>query len=212
MTRAIVAVVLLVAFNLVLLFPEITSGVVAKNDAVMHLLLAEMAVEAIEHGRNFTDPWQGTMNLRFPFFHYYQHLPHLLVAQFHVVTFEVFPVADLIRWSTYLLLSLFLLTIFWSLRPVGFGDLTAGMGALVAPLAATDSLFGFGYASYTFLGFGLYSQLWAMVFFAPAIALGCGVIRGGRGYFWTTLLLAALLMSHLMYGIWLLSASVCWLS
>jgi hypothetical protein len=202
MTRVIVAVVLLVAvaFNLVLLYPEITSGIVAKNDAVMHLLLVEMAVEAIENGLNFTDPWQGTMNLGFPFFHYYQHLPHLLVALFHVVTFGVFPVADLIRWSTYLLLSLFPLTIFWSLRRVGFDDLTAGMGALVAPLAATDSLFGFGYASYTFLGFGLYSQLWAMALFAPAIALGYGVIRDGRGYFWATLLLAALLMSHLMYG------------
>ena len=202
MTKVIVAVVLLVsvAFNLVLLYPEITGGIVAINDSVLHLLLTDMAVEAIKDGRNFTDPWQGTMNLGFPFFHYYQHLPQVLVALFHVATFAVFPLPDLIQWSTYLLLSLFPLSIFWSLRKVGFDDLTAAMGGLVSPLVATDSLFGFGYASYSFLGFGLYSQLWAMVLFAPAIALGYGVIRDGRGYFWATLLLAALLMSHLMYG------------
>lgn len=189
-----------VAFNLALLFPELTRGVVSINDSMLHLLMTDAAVEAIKDGRNFTDPWQETLNLGFPLFHYYQHLPHLLVALFHVVSFEVFPVADLIRWSTYLLLSLFPLSVFWSLRRLGFSQLTAAMGGLVAPLAATNDLFGFSYGSYTYLGFGLYSQLWAMVLFPPAIAVGYGALRDGQGYFWATLLLAALLMSHLMYG------------
>ena len=189
-----------VASNLVLLLPELTGGIVAINDNVLHLLLTDMTVEAIKDGRNFTDPWQSTMNLGFPMFHYYQHLPHLLVALFHVVTFGVFPVVDLMRWSTYLLLGLFPLSVFWSLQRFGFDHLTAAMGGLVAPLVVTNDLFGFGYGSYTFVGFGLYSQIWAMVLFGPAIAVGYGVIREGRGYFWATLLLAAVLMSHLMYG------------
>mgnify|MGYP001156979101 FL=1 len=202
MTTAVVVLALLIAvgFNLALLFPEVTGGVVAINDMVMHLLLTDMAVDAIKNGRDFTDPWQGTMNMGFPFFHYYQHLPHITVALFHVVTFGVSPTADLIRWTTYLLISLFPLSGFWSLRRLGFDRLTAAMAGLVASLFATDRLFGFGFTSYTFLGFGLYSQLWAMVLILPAIALGYGVLREGQGYFWATLLLAATLMSHLMFG------------
>ena len=200
-TLIVISVLLLaVGFNLVLLYPEVTVGVLAFNDSVLHLLLTDMSVDAITHGRDVTDPWQGTMNMGFPFFHYYQHLPHVTVALFHVVTFGVFPLIDLMRWTTYLLLSLFPLSIFWSLRRFGFDQLTAAMGGLVASLASTDYLFGFGYSSYNSLGFGLYSQLWAMVLFPPAIALGYRVLREGRGYFWATLLLAATLMSHVMYG------------
>lgn len=194
------ALCIAVAFNLVLLYPEVTGGVVAINDIVMHLLLTDMAVEAIRNGLDFTDPWQGTMNMGFPFFHYYQHLPHMTVALLHVLTFGAFPVADLMRWAAYLLVSLFPLSIFWSLRRFGFDKLTAAMGGLVASLFATEDLFGFSYSSYTFLGFGLYSQVWAMALLAPAIALGYGVLREGRGYFWAALLLAATLMSHVMYG------------
>lgn len=197
----VISVLLLAAaFNLVLLYPEVTGGVLAFNDSVLHLLLADMAVDAISNGRDITDPWQGTMNMGFPFFHYYQHLPHVVVAVFHVLTFKVFPLVDLMKWSTYLLLSFFPLSIFWSLRRFGFDRLTAAMGGLVASLAATDNLFGFGYGSYNSLGFGLFSQLWAMVLFAPAVALSHRVLQVGRGYFWSTFLLAATLMSHVMYG------------
>ncbi len=201
-TAVVVISVLLIAvlFNLVLLYPQLTGGTVAINDLVMHLLLTDMAVDALKNGRDFTDPWQGTMNMGLPFFRYYQHLPHITVALVHVVSFGVFPVIDLMRWTTYLLISLFPLSMYWSLRHFGFDRTTAAMGGLVASIAATDRLFGFGYASYTFLGFGLYSQLWAMVLLPPALASGYGVLRQGRGYFWATLLLAATLMSHLMYG------------
>ena len=189
-----------VAFNLAFLLPEVTSGIVAFNDSVMHLLLTQLAVESITHGRDFTDPWQSTMSMGFPVFHHYQHLPHVTVALAHVLTLKAFPVADMMRWNTYLLLSLFPLSIYWSLRRFGFEQLTAAMGGLVAPLVATSFLYGFGYTSYTFLGHGLYTQLWAMVLLPPALAMGYLVLREGRGYFWATLLLAATLMCHLSSG------------
>ena len=200
-TLVVITVLLLaVVFNLVVLYPEVSGGTVALNDGILHLLLTNMAVDAITNGRNFTDPWQSTMNMGFPFFHYYQHLPHVSVALVHVATFKSIAVIDLMKWATYLLMSFFPLSVFWSLRLFGFDRLTAAMGGLVASLAATDLLFGFGYSSYSFLGFGLFSQLWAMVLFPLAIALGYRTLRDGRGYFWATLLLAATLMSHLIYG------------
>ena len=51
------------------LYPEVASSVLGGNDMVMHLLLADAVVEAITQGRNFTDPWQGTMGMGFPLAH-----------------------------------------------------------------------------------------------------------------------------------------------
>lgn len=192
-----------VAFNLWHLFPETTSGSIPKNDRMFHLLLINSAVDAITHWNDFTDPWQGSMSLGFPLFHHYQHLPHVSVALVHTLTFQIFPVIDLMRWATYLLISLFPLSIYWSLRRFSFDPLTCAMGGLLASLIGSDILtnFGdFGYESYTYDGWGLYAQLWGMVLLPIALAVAYQTIRTGQGYFWATLLLSATLMSHILYG------------
>ena len=190
-----------IGFNLWQLFPETTGGAMTGGDSLFHLLLTASAVDAITHGRDATDPWQS-MSLGFPVFHHYQHLPHVALALIHVVTFEVFSLIELMRWSTYLLLSLFPLSIFWSLRRFSFDPLTCAMGAVLASLIGNDfQLFGgFGYINYAFDGYGLYTQLWGMVLLPIALAFGFRTMRTNQGYFWATLLLSATLMSHLVYG------------
>jgi len=191
-----------VGFNLWHLFPETTGGGIPVNDRLFHLPLIDSAVSAITNGQNITDPWQGTMSLGFPVFHYYQHLPHVFLALVNVLSFEHFTTLGLLRWTTYLGLSLFPISIYWSLRRFNFDPLVCGMGALIASLTGNDfqSYGGFGYASYSFSGFGLYTQLWGMIFLPIALALGYQTIRTGQGYFWATLLLSVTLMSHLLYG------------
>ena len=71
---AIFILIAAVGFNLWHLYPEVTGGAVAANDSVYHLLLTESAVKAFLYGKEITDPWQGTMSMGFPIFHYYQHL------------------------------------------------------------------------------------------------------------------------------------------
>tara|TARA_Y100000588_G_C14235440_1_gene917069 strand:+ start:100 stop:2454 length:2355 start_codon:yes stop_codon:yes gene_type:complete len=190
-----------IGFNLWQLFPGTTGGAVTGGDSLFHLLLTGSAVDAITHGRDITDPWQS-MSLGFPVFHHYQHLPHVALALIHVVTFNVFPLIELMRWSTYLLLSLFPLSIFWSLRRFSFDPLTCAMGAVLASLIGNDfQLFGgFGYVNYGFDGVGLYTQLWGMILLPMALALGFRTMRTNQGYFLATLLLSATLMSHLLYG------------
>ena len=139
-----------VAFNLVHLYPDVAIKIPDRNDTGMHLLYTDMAVKAITLGQDFTDPWQRTMGMGFPLFHYYQHLPHVTLALVHVLTLGVFPLADMLNWTAYLLLSLFPLSIFWSLRRFGFDRLVAAMGGLVASLTATNSLWGLGFEGYVF--------------------------------------------------------------
>ena len=112
-----------IGFNLWQLFPETTGGAMAGGDSLLHLLLTKSAVEAIRDGRDVTDHWQP-LSLGFPVFHHFQHLPHIASALVHLVTVEAFAIIDIIRWITYLILSLFPLSIFWSLRRFSFDRIT----------------------------------------------------------------------------------------
>ena len=189
-----------VAFNLYNLYPEVAVRVPDKNDSVLHLLATDLAIDAITQGRNVTDPWLSTVGMGFPLFHYYQHLPYLSAALIHVLTLGLLSSLDMVNWTAYLLLSLFPLSIYWSMRRFHFDQLSSAMGGLVASLTATDGLYGLGFFSYVWRGYGLYTQLWGMVLLPLALALGYRVLREGRGYFWATLSLAATLMSHLIFG------------
>ena len=46
-----------VAFNLFHLYPDVAIKIPDRNDTGMHLLYTDMAVKAITHGQDFTDPW-----------------------------------------------------------------------------------------------------------------------------------------------------------
>ncbi|HHZ68174.1 MAG TPA: hypothetical protein EYN52_09765, partial [Alphaproteobacteria bacterium] len=179
-----------VGFNLFYLYPEVAVKVTDPNDGVLHLLLTVLTIEAVTQGQNFTDPWVGAPGMGFPLFHYYQHLPFLSTAVIHILTLGVFAPVSMMNWTTYLLLSLFPLSIYWSLRRYGFNQLTSAMGGIVASLTATPGLFGLDLDSYVWRGHGLYTQLWAMVLLPPSLALSYRVMRDGKGYFWATLLLA----------------------
>ncbi len=126
----------------------------AWNDTVFHRLAIKMVVEAIKQGQDFTDPWQGSMGMGFPLFHYYQHFPHVTIALVHVLTLGLFAIADLLNWTNYLLLSHFPISIYWSLRRFDFDQLSAAMGGLVASLVATAGIGGLSFASYVFQGWG----------------------------------------------------------
>ena len=97
-----------VGFNLWSLQPEIRGAAGLHGDKTYHLQLAKSAVSAIKTGNNVTDPWDSTMGTGFAVFHYYQHLPHIVLALIYVSLFESVALIDLLTWSIYFLLSLFL--------------------------------------------------------------------------------------------------------
>jgi len=73
------------------------------------------------------------------------------------------PIATLQRLTLGLLLALFPLSVFISLRRIGLAPLIAGCAALAAPLISTPHLYGLGFESYLWGGSGLYAQLVAAV-------------------------------------------------
>ena len=191
-----------VGFNLAYLYSYFNTSVNVSlgSDMVMHLLLSETVVSAMVEGWNVTDVWEGSMGMGHPVFHYYQHLPHLIVGLINVVAFDAISVGNILIWSTYILISLFPLSMYVSLRRFGFDPLSSAMGGLVASLISTDGTFGFDNSSYIQTEIGLYTQLWGMVLLPLALAWGYRVLQEGKGYFWAVAFLSAVSMSHLLYG------------
>ncbi len=117
---------------------------------------------------------------------YYSHIPQLLiVASYRVLNFIRSPLAGLAlqgvtlqnislfayyHFVIYLLLSLFPLTVFLSLRLIRLPWLIAGFGALIASHISTDGLYGLDPPSFLWRGYGLTSQLFAMIPLPLAIA------------------------------------------
>jgi hypothetical protein len=190
----------ILCFNLVRFSTEVTIRAPFLNDGVLHRIALIKAEEAVSIGNDPTDIWVSTIALGYPLFHYYQQLPYVIPA---ILTFTWQAKIDpsvLLSWTSYLLLSLFPLSIYWSMRKLGFNALTAAWSGVAASMLSTNGLYGFDVNSYLWGGYGLYTQLWGMFLLPPTLAQGYLAIKTRRGIFWSVLLLAATILSHLVYG------------
>ncbi|MBI4213721.1 MAG: hypothetical protein HY534_05360 [Chloroflexi bacterium] len=189
-----------VGFNAYYLYPEVAIRVPYLHDGVQHLLGVMTSLDALDARQDPTDVWLPGISMGFPLTHYYQHLPYALPAAIAFVLRGVMPVDLLFSWIGYLLLVVFPLSIYWSMRRFGFERLPSALAGLLSSLLSTNGLFGLDFSSYVWRGYGLFTQLWGMVLLPLALAQGHAVLRTGRGYFWAVLLLGATTVSHLAFG------------
>src|SRR5258706_94474 len=125
-------------FNAVELLPELTA-VPNVNDDAAHLLFVERANDAITHGEDPVDFWVPDLELGFPQFAYYQLLPHLAVVALDRLFLERVDIVTVFNAVRYVLLVVFPLTVFWSMRRMRFGAVAAAMGAAASSLLATNA-------------------------------------------------------------------------
>lgn len=186
-------------FNAVTLWPELTP-IANVNDDAAHVLFVERASEAIDRGENPVDFWVPDLELGFPQFAYYQHLPHLAVVAVYRALLGSVDIVTVFNAIRYVLLVAFPLTVLWSMHRMGFGVVASAIGAAGSSLLSTDKLLGIEYDSYLWRGFGVFTQLVAVHLFFVVLALLQGVVRRGRGYAGATIALSALVLSHLLYA------------
>lgn len=130
---------------------------------------------------------------------YYSHVPQIAIVASHrflsVIGLKL-SLFSYYHWVIYLLLCLFPISLFLALRIIGLSWITAGIGALAAPHLSTDGLYGLDPTSFLWRGYGLSSQLFAMVWLPLSIAYA------KRGRLLPTLLtLAATTAGHLGIGV-----------
>jgi hypothetical protein len=200
---AIVALLLLIPImlNAVTLLPELTSRIPAENDGAMHFLYVQRASDALANGSNPFDFWVPELGYGFPQFHYYQHLPYLVIVALHRILLKQVDLLTFFNLVRYALLVCFPLTVFWSLRMMEFSPPGAALaGAFAALMTGPLASLGFEYESYLWSGYGMYTQLWAMHLIV--IWLGCiqRLLRTGGGYFGAVAASATLVVSHPFYA------------
>ncbi len=173
-------VALVVAFNLWALRGE-RIPTQSGNDSDIHRNMLQWAVDRIQGAHLPFDGWFPDFGLGFPQFHQYQSLPHIVTAPIAAVL----GVDLTYSWTLYLLLALWPICVYATLRLFGFSRWVGAGAAVVSPLVATGGAFGlenFGYefGSYIWKGHGLWAQEWGMWLLPLSLALTWrAVCRGG---------------------------------
>jgi hypothetical protein len=188
-----------IGFNAVKLWPEVSLPVPNLNDDAVHYLVTQRASEALAKGENPFDHWLAEHEMGFPVFRYYQHLPHLTVVLLHRLLLgrvDLLTVFNLVRYA---ILLGFPLVVYWSMRRMDFSAVAAAVSAAACSLISVSVGYGFGYESYDWRGHGMYTQLWAMPLSFVALACLYRLVNHGTGYAAAVLACSALALSHLIY-------------
>ncbi len=193
-------VVLPILFNAIALFPEVRNSAPNDNDQIFHYTFIERANQAIAAGDNPFDHWLPELEIGFPQFLYYQNLPHLTVVALHHLLLKRVSLLRLLNLVRYLLMVLFPLTVYWSMRRMEFSTIAAAVGAAFSSTLSSQYEYGFDYHSYIWLGLGMFPQLCSM--HLMFIGAGClyRVLERGKGFVAAIIASAAVVLSDLLYG------------
>jgi hypothetical protein len=196
----LVLLALPVLFNAIALFPELQHSTSYNNDEVFHYLFIERADQAISAGDNPVDHWLPQLELGFPQFLYYQNLPHLVVVGLYRLLLKQVSLIRLLNLVRYLLLVIFPLTVYWSMREMEFSTIAAAVGAAISPMLSSSLQYGFDFNSYVWRGFGMFPQLCAMHLMFIGTACIRRVLEHGQRYVGAIIASSAIVLSDLLYG------------
>jgi Gpi18-like mannosyltransferase len=169
-----------------------------QNDSAFHLLMVRWATGQLHHGRWPFDGWFPYFALGSSFFHHYQSLPHTLTAFLANVTGAGDQATYL--WFLYLLLALWPIAVYVGARLLDWSNWTAGSAAAISPLLVSTPAYGYEHGSYTWQGYGIYGQLWAMWLLPIAWGLTWRAVARGKNYAAAAVALALTIACHFIAG------------
>lgn len=166
------------------------------NDSAYHFAMLRWARAKIDQGKLPLDGWYPNLGLGLAQFHHYQSLPHVIGAYVSVVAGE----ATTFYWSLYLLLALWPISIYICARLMGWDGWTAAAAALVSPLLVSAAGYGYEQGTYTWRGYGVWSQLWGMWLLPLAWGLSWRAVKGVGSYALAALAVALTVAVHFVTG------------
>jgi hypothetical protein len=194
-----------VGWNLVSL-RALTLGVAYLDDSSLHEQMVRFATAQLRAGRLPLTSWFPFLGEGSPQFLHYQSLPAIVTG---LVGTTVGPDVAF-RWSLYLLLSLWPISVYLSARAFGAGRPAAAASAAMAPFLMSATGVGYEQHAYVWTGFGVWTQLWAMWTLPLAWGWSWRAIRDGRGYLGAILLTALTVALHFETGYLALSVLLVW--
>jgi hypothetical protein len=187
-------------FTAIWLLSELTIPVPSLNDDMLHYLFVQRASEALNNGDSIVDHWLPQIETGFPQFFYYQHLPALVVVGLQRLSFGALDLLTTFNLIRYVLLVGLPITVFVSMRTMGFSPVAAALAAAASPLFSGAGRYGFEYDSYIWRGWGMYTQLCAMHLSFLSVATAYRAIHDGRRLWLAALIFGLLVLTHLVYA------------
>ena len=184
----------------------LTRGVAYLNDSSLHEQMVRFATAQLRAGHLPLTSWFPFLGEGSPQFLHYQSLPAMLTGAVGLVTGP--DVA--FRWSLYLLLSLWPISVYVSARLFGASKPAAAASAAMAPFLASATGVGYEQHAYLWTGFGVWTQLWAMWTLPLAWGFSWRAVRDGQGYLKAVLLTALTVALHFETGYLALSVLLVW--
>jgi membrane protein YfhO len=184
----------------------LTRGVAYLDDSSLHEQMVRFATAQLRAGHLPLTSWFPFLGEGSPQFLHYQSLPAILTGAVGLVTGP--DVA--FRWSLYLLLSLWPISVYVSARLFGASRPAAAASAAMAPFLVSATGVGYEQHAYLWTGFGVWTQLWAMWTLPLAWGFSWRAIRDGRGYLKAVLLIALTVALHFETGYLALSVLLVW--
>jgi hypothetical protein len=194
-----------VGWNLVSL-RGLTLGVAYLNDSSLHEQMVRFATAQLRAGHLPLTAWFPFLGEGSPQFLHYQSLPATLTGALGLLTGP--DVA--FRWSLYLLLSLWPISVYLSARAFGARRPAAAASAAMAPFLVSATGVGYEQHAYVWTGFGVWTQLWAQWTLPLAWGYSWRAIREGRGYFRAVLLTGLTVALHFETGYLALGVLLVW--
>jgi hypothetical protein len=145
----------------------LTLGVAYLNDSSLHEQMVRFATAQLRAGRLPLTSWFPFLGEGSPQFLHYQSLPAILTG---AVGLLIGPDVAF-RWSLYLLLSLWPISVYLSARAFGAGRPAAAASAAMAPFLVSATGVGYEQHAYVWTGFGVWTQLWASMDAAARVGL-----------------------------------------
>ena len=184
----------------------LTLGVAYLDDNSVHEQMVRFATAQLRAGHLPLTSWFPFLGEGSPQFLHYQSLPAILTG---LVGLAVGPDVAF-RWSLYLLLSLWPISVYLSARAFGAGRPAAAASAAMAPFLVSATGVGYEQHAYVWTGFGVWTQLWASWTLPLAWGWSWRAIRDGRGYLAAILLTALTVALHFETGYLALSMLLVW--
>jgi Bacterial membrane protein YfhO len=199
-----------VGWNLVNL-RALTLNVAYPNDSTLHEQMVRFATARLRAGHLPLTSWFPFLGEGSPQFLHYQSLPAILTG---LAGLAVGP-DPAFRWSLYLLLSLWPVSIYLAARmfwagTAGAGRAAAAASAAMAPFLMSATGVGYEQGAYVWMGYGVWTQLWASWTLPLAWGWSWRAVRDGHGYLRAIGLTALTVALHFETGYLALSVLLVW--
>jgi Gpi18-like mannosyltransferase len=184
-------------FGLIVLRGE-TRAAANLNDSTLHLQMVRWATGQIHQGHVPLDGWFPYFTLGSSVFHHYQSLAEIVTAYLA----NVIHAGDQTTydWFLYLLLATWPIAVYLGARLLEWEPWPSAGAAALSPLIVSAPGYGLEHGSYTWQGYGVYSQLWAMWLLPLTVGLTWRAVAHGKRYAAAALAVALTVACHYITG------------